>query len=67
MDQVVVDVSGAGDVQPGDEAVLIGTQGQEKITAEQLATQADTISWHIFTGIKSRVARVYGDDSPEAV
>ena len=65
MDQIVVDISSAGNVQPGDEAVLIGTQGGARITAEELAEQAGTISWHIFTGIKSRVARVYGDERPE--
>jgi alanine racemase len=59
MDQIVVDISKACSVQPGDEAVLIGQQGSETITAEELAAQADTISWHIFTGISNRVARVY--------
>ncbi|MEI6279815.1 MAG: alanine racemase [Verrucomicrobiae bacterium] len=58
MDQIVVDISDAGAVAPGDEAVLIGRQGTESITAEELADQADTVSWHIFTGITSRVARV---------
>ena len=59
MDQIVVDVGGAGDVEAGDEAVIIGTQGGESITAEELAAQADTIAWDILTGIKGRVARVY--------
>jgi len=61
MDQIVVDISSLASVAPGDEAVLIGCQGGESITAEELASQAGTISWHILTGIKSRVARVYGD------
>lgn len=61
MDQIVVDVSSVDRVAAGDEAVLIGCQGEEAITAEELAAQADTISWHILTGIKSRVARVYAD------
>jgi alanine racemase len=59
MDQIVVDISEAGPVSSGDEAVLIGSQGAAAITAEELAAQADTISWHIFTGINGRVARVY--------
>jgi len=59
MDQIVADVSDAGAVSPGDEAVLIGHQGDLTISAEDLAVQAGTISWHIFTGINSRVARVY--------
>jgi len=59
MDQIVVDISEAGPVSPGDEAVLIGSQKAASITAEELATQAGTISWHIFTGINGRVVRVY--------
>ena len=59
MDQIVVDATGAGDVRPGEEAVIIGSQGRETITAEDLAVQADTISWDILTGIKGRVARIY--------
>lgn len=61
MDQIVVDVTDAGDIRPGEEAVIIGRQGQKSITAEELAVQADTISWDIFTGIKGRVARIYPD------
>ncbi|TSA37217.1 MAG: alanine racemase [Verrucomicrobiaceae bacterium] len=59
MDQIVVDISEIDSVLPGDEAVLIGHQGAGTITAEELAVQAGTISWHIFTGINCRVARVY--------
>jgi alanine racemase len=61
MDQIVVDVSAAGEIGAGEEAVVIGSQGRETITAEELAAQADTISWDIFTGIKGRVTRIYPD------
>ncbi len=61
MDQIVVDGTGAGNIGPGEEAVLIGSQGRETITAEDLAAQADTIPWDILTGIKGRVARIYPD------
>jgi alanine racemase len=61
MDQIVVDVTAAGEIGAGEEAVIIGSQGRETITAEELAAQAGTISWDIFTGIKSRVARIYPD------
>ncbi len=61
MDQIVVDVTGAGDIRLGEEAVVLGNQGREAITAEDLATQADTIPWDILTGIKGRVARIYPD------
>jgi alanine racemase len=62
MDQIVVDVTAAGEsIEAGEEAVIIGSQGRETITAEELAAQAGTISWDIFTGIKSRVTRIYPD------
>ncbi len=59
MDQVVVDVTRAGAVEPGEEVVLIGQQGAEQILATELAGKAGTIAWEIFTGITKRVARVY--------
>ena len=59
MDQIVVDITGAGCIGPGEEAVIIGSQGCENITAAELAAQADTIPWDIFTGIGSRVPRIY--------
>ena len=43
----------------GDEAILLGRQGDEEISANELAEKAGTISWHIFTGIGERVERVY--------
>ena len=58
MDQIMVDVSAlAGTVRPGDEAVLLGSDGTETITAHELATRAGTITWHLFTGITPRTAR----------
>ncbi len=59
MDLMMADVSGLGDVRVGEEAVLIGRQGSEEILASELAERADTIPWEIFTGIGSRVRRVY--------
>ena len=60
MDQIVVDVSHLEHVEPGEEVVLIGRQGDEEILATELATKAGTIAWEIFTGITKRVVRVYG-------
>jgi alanine racemase len=59
MDQVMVDVSHLEHVEPGDEVVLIGRQGDQEILASELATKAGTIPWEILTGITKRVARVY--------
>jgi alanine racemase len=57
MDQIMVDLTNAGRVLPGDEAVLIGRQGSGEILASELAEKAGTIAWEIFTGIGSRVTR----------
>jgi alanine racemase len=59
MDQTVVDISQALSAQPGDEAILIGHQGQEIITANDLAHWCDTIPWEVLTNITYRVPRVY--------
>ncbi len=60
MDQIMIDVTGLDPhVQPGDEAVLIGSQGDETILATELAEKADTISWEILTRITRRVPRIY--------
>lgn len=59
MDQFVVDVSHLEDVNIGDEVVLIGKQGDEEISAEELAQLSDTINYEIVCGISNRVPRIY--------
>jgi alanine racemase len=59
MDQILVDVSAVDGVKRGDEAVLIGRQGEGEITVAEIAEKAGTIPWEILTGITSRVVRVY--------
>ena len=59
MDQIIVDISGAGRVRIGDEAVLVGRQQRKEITATEVARQADTIPWHLFCGITARVAYLH--------
>jgi alanine racemase len=59
MDQIMVDVSHLETVNLGEEAVLVGSQGEETILASELAVKAGTITWDIFTGITKRVERVY--------
>lgn len=54
----VTDVVGA-DVKIGEDVVLLGEQGSEKITADELADLCGTISYEIFTAISDRVARTY--------
>ncbi len=59
MDQMLVDVSRLEQVTAGDEAVLIGRQGDEEITAAALAVLCGTIPWEILTNITYRVPRIY--------
>ena len=59
MDQFMADITPLDDrIQPGEEVVLIGTQGAEQILAAELAVWAGTIPWHIFTGLGRREARI---------
>ena len=58
MDQAVLDVTEIDGVQPGDEVVILGTQGEETITAFDHAETCGTIPWEVFTRIGARVRRV---------
>jgi alanine racemase len=64
MDQLMVDC-GDQPVAVGDEVVLIGGQGGERITADDWAGALDTIAYEIVCGISSRVPRLYRDDDTE--
>jgi len=57
MDNVTIDLGPETEVEPGDEAVLIGSQGPETILAEELATRIGTINYEITCGISARVPR----------
>lgn len=59
MDLMMIDVSQIKDAAVGDEVVLLGRQGDEEISAAELAERADTITWEIITRIGSRVWRVF--------
>jgi len=59
MDLMMIDVSHIGSVAVGDEVVLMGRQGDQEISATDLAGQANTISWEITTRIGARVRRIY--------
>ena len=59
MDQVMVDCGPGATVAPGDEVVLIGSQGGERITAAEWADRLDTISYEVLCGIGPRVPRVH--------
>lgn len=59
MDLTMVDVTDIAGVRPGDEVVLLGTQGGEAISAEEMAGWADTISYEILTSISPGIPRCY--------
>ena len=59
MDQFVVEVSHIPDVEQNDQVVLFGQQGDDEISAEEVAAWAETINYEITTSILPRVTRVY--------
>lgn len=58
MNLLSVDVTGVKNVKSGDEAVLLGKQGKEFISADELALIAGTINYEIVTRINPVVPRV---------
>jgi alanine racemase len=58
MDQTVIDVTDIPGVKAGDEVVILGTQGEESITAFDHAAVTGTIPWEVFTRIGARVRRI---------
>jgi alanine racemase len=66
MDMLMIDVTdvagpgaGSGEVSVGDRVALLGAQGAEAITVDELARAAGTINYEILCGISKRVPRVY--------
>lgn len=59
MDQLMVDCGPGAAVAPGDEAVLLGAQGRERITPDEWAGRVGTISYEVVCGIGERVERRY--------
>jgi alanine racemase len=57
MDNITIDLGPETDLEPGEEAVLIGSQGEEAIRAEEVARRIDTINYEVTCGISARVPR----------
>ncbi len=66
MDNVTVDVGPTPSVRGGDRATLIGVDGDERQTAEDIARRLGTISYEVLCMISSRVPRVYHRDGSPA-
>ena len=62
MDFTMVDVSHIEDVREGDVAVIIGKDGDERVTADELAAIAGTINYHVLTSIRESIPRFYIDE-----
>ena len=59
MDQMMVDVTDIPETKPGDRVTLVGTDGDETITMEQIAAAADSFNYEFVCGISRRVPRIY--------
>ncbi len=59
MDNITVDLGEQPDVEPGAPAVLIGAQGGEEVTAEEMARRLETINYEVTCAISARVPREY--------
>ncbi len=59
MDQTIVDVTDLPAAAVGDEAVLVGRQGDAEITLTEFSERADTIPWETLCSVTKRVARIY--------
>ena len=57
MDNVTVDLGPDPEVDVGDEVVLIGSQGEERILAEEVARRMGTINYEVTTGLLPRIRR----------
>ena len=59
MDMAMVDVTDIPEAAVGDDVVLFGKDGDERLPAEKLAAWADTIPYEILCAVSARVPRVY--------
>jgi len=66
MDNITIDVGPEPVVETGDDAILIGVDGAERQTAEELARRIGTINYEVVCGISARVPREYHHDGEPA-
>ena len=59
MDQMMVDVTDIPYVTEGDRVTLVGTDGCETITMEEISAAADSFNYEFVCGISRRVPRIY--------
>jgi alanine racemase len=68
MDNLTVDLEGAAHpfALRGEEALLIGARGEQRVTAEELARRMGTINYEVTCGLTARVPRIYHRDNEPA-
>ena len=59
MDLIMVDVTHVPGVSQGDEVILMGKQGNERITVEEIAEKVKSIPYEILCSMGKRVPRIY--------
>jgi alanine racemase len=59
MDNLTIDLGPETDVEPGDPAVLIGSQDGERILCEEVASRLGTINYEVTCGLTPRVRRLH--------
>ena len=59
MDQLMVDVTDIPEAQVGSKVTLVGKDGDEQITVEQIAEAAGSFNYEFICGISRRVPRYY--------
>jgi alanine racemase len=59
MDNVTIDLGPDTDITPGEQVVLIGRQGDDRILAEEVARRLGTINYEVTCGLSQRVRRLH--------
>ncbi len=59
MDQMMIDITGIEGVEVGDEVTLFGRDGDELITADDVASSYGTIGYELICGVSVRVPRIF--------
>lgn len=61
MDQCMLQLDSVPDAQPGDEVILLGREGDQAITANDLAKRWGTINYEVLCGLADRLPRIYSE------
>lgn len=59
MDQIMIQLDSVPEAEEGDEVVLIGQQGEGRITVDELAERWGTFNYEVVCGLSARIPRVY--------